>query len=122
MNAGRGVTKEDYISMSKFMFIQICQQAEMSIHLSQFGGDDSRSDISGIHQKGKSISAINNSSQKKKLKSGMVNNSAGNPMFETGAQPVPKGKNQSAANPNKNLPRGRSDNSVLLLDKDVNEL
>jgi len=24
LNSGRAVTKEDYISMSKFMFIQIC--------------------------------------------------------------------------------------------------
>ena len=37
LNSGRSVTKADYISMSQFLFMQICQQGEMSIHLSQFG-------------------------------------------------------------------------------------
>ena len=36
----------------------------MSIHLSQFGADDSRNDISGI-MKGKSIGDISASGQKK---------------------------------------------------------
>ena len=101
------MSKEDYINMSKFMFIQICQQAEMSIHLSQFG-DESHSDVSGIKH-GRSISNINNSG-KKKLKSA-GNNAAGNPMFETGQQ--------SARKTNTKL---RSANTVLTLDKDVNEL
>ena len=30
---GRQVTKDDYVNMAKFLYIQICQQAEMSIHL-----------------------------------------------------------------------------------------
>lgn len=34
------MSKEEYISMSKFMFMQICQQAEMSLHLSQYNDTD----------------------------------------------------------------------------------
>ena len=30
LNAGRNVSKEDYIAMSKHMFMQICQKAELS--------------------------------------------------------------------------------------------
>ena len=37
LNSGRKVNKADYVSMSQFLFMQICQQGEMSIHLSQFG-------------------------------------------------------------------------------------
>lgn len=34
LNNGRSIKKDEYISMGQFMFMQICQQAEMSLHLS----------------------------------------------------------------------------------------
>ena len=46
LNSGRSITKADYISMSQFLFMQICQQGEMSIHCSQFDSATPRNTVS----------------------------------------------------------------------------
>ena len=97
------MSKEDYVSMSKFMFMQICQQAEMSIHLSQYK-ESARSPL----KKSGGRTTMSN-------RSGLKNSThdAGNPMYET-------------ANRGRNAPvpvtPTRSRNEVLNLDKDINDM
>ena len=52
LNKGRSVTKDDYISMSKFMFMQICQQAELSLHLSQYNESERKDNKKNINKTG----------------------------------------------------------------------
>ena len=112
------MTKDDYVSMSKFMFMQICQQAEMTIHLSQFK-DQSES---AVNKSGVKSGPVGNmtpirSNVRSKASGLQMNPSpAGNPLFETS-----KAKASSRSKSPMKSPT-RSKNDVLTLDKDVNEM
>ena len=75
MNNGRAVTKEEYMSMSKFLWMQICQQAELSIHLSQYKDkDQGRPSPKSVRKSGRTVSPSKQSAR-----------DSGNPLFETGS-------------------------------------
>ena len=81
MNSGRQVTKEDYISMSKYMFMQICQQAEMTIHLSQYKDNKTpRSPMKSVRGDKSPLKSARSNHKK----ANSIN--VGNPMFETAYQ------------------------------------
>mmetsp|Transcript_22466 Transcript_22466/g.27693 ORF Transcript_22466/g.27693 Transcript_22466/m.27693 type:complete len:113 (+) Transcript_22466:340-678(+) len=100
--------------MSKFMFMQICQQAEMSIHLSQYKDNErAKSPINSARSKG---AGVTSNRYGLKNAAGGAPSDIGNPLFETGG-----GRRGTVARGAMVSP-GRSRNNVLTLDKDVNEM
>lgn len=83
LNSGRQVTKDEYISMSKYMFMQICQQAELSIHLSQYKDDGLSARRSPTPLKSSRQNASPLKSARGVTKHSSAAQNMGNPLFET---------------------------------------
>ena len=120
--------------MGKFMFIQICTQAELSIHMNQQDFNDRASESVFSGNRSPSRSPIRskritnrNSPRNSKVanslrKSPLKNSRTAQPMFETQNDGLPQPSARAREAAFSSFSKHRSENTVLTLDKDVNEL